>query len=270
MGWSFGVLSVVQQGGTNWRSPRGKKPSISAGFGGGGSNPSLSAIRSPLHTYQAPAGSGGLLRGLAAELDERDCASARHARCGLQFSRRTELVWLGAAVTQNRPRDGQVRQRLLDEQVERLQRRRCWKSTSGNMPILGRRRQRAVLEDKESGARDSQGRRSGNLVERTSAATHGNDEVAPLPAIRRSPRYSTERTRSIQSRGSTGDSLLRQTGEAQAGDVEFENFRCLIVCRPAKASDGQFGVDGKHSAEFGASLIEATEMRQRDDFHPHR
>ena len=42
-----------------------------------------------------------------------------------------------------------------------------------------------------------------------------------------------------------GYSLLRQAGQAQAGDVEFENFRRLKVSvRGAKAGDGQIGVDG--------------------------
>ena len=37
----------------------------------------------------------------------------------------------------------------------------------------------------------------------------------------------------------------------------------------AKAGDGLLGVDGKHSTEFGACLVEMAEMRQRDDFGPH-
>ena len=37
----------------------------------------------------------------------------------------------------------------------------------------------------------------------------------------------------------------------------------------AKAGDGQFGLDGKRSTEFGARRVEPAEMRQRDDFGPH-
>src|SRR6516162_9679858 len=66
-----------------------------------------------------------------------------------------------------------------------------------------------------------------------------------------------------------GDSLLRQAGQAKAGDVEFENFWCHKVNDLAKAGDGQFGLDGKHSTEFGARLVEMAEMRKRDDFDPH-
>ena len=33
----------------------------------------------------------------------------------------------------------------------------------------------------------------------------------------------------------------------------------------AKAGDGQFGLDGKRSTEFGARRVEPAEMRQRDD-----
>jgi hypothetical protein len=67
-----------------------------------------------------------------------------------------------------------------------------------------------------------------------------------------------------------GGSLLRQAGEAQTGDVEFENFRGHKVSVRTKAGDGQLGVDGEHSTEFGARHVEMAEMRQRDDFDPHR
>ena len=67
-----------------------------------------------------------------------------------------------------------------------------------------------------------------------------------------------------------GGSLLRQASQAQAGDVEFENFRCHKVSVRAIAGDGQLGVEGEYSTEFGARLVEMAEMRQRDDFDPHR
>src|SRR6516162_496440 len=51
--------------------------------------------------------------------------------------------------------------------------------------------------------------------------------------------------------------------------VEFENFRCHMMSLLAKAGDGQFGLDGKRSTEFGARRVEPAEMRQRDDFGPH-
>jgi len=51
-------------------------------------------------------------------------------------------------------------------------------------------------------------------------------------------------------------SLLRQAGQAQAGDEEFVNFRCLIVSVLAIPGDGQLRVDGEHSAKFGARLVE--------------
>jgi hypothetical protein len=38
----------------------------------------------------------------------------------------------------------------------------------------------------------------------------------------------------------------------------------------AKAGDGQLGVDGKHSTEFGACLVEPTEMGIGGDLDPHR
>ena len=57
-----------------------------------------------------------------------------------------------------------------------------------------------------------------------------------------------------------GGSLLRQAGEAQAGDEEFENFRCHKVSVLAIAGDGQVGVDGKQSTEFGACFVEPAEM----------
>ena len=66
-----------------------------------------------------------------------------------------------------------------------------------------------------------------------------------------------------------GGLLLRHAGQAQAGDVEFENFRCRKVSERAKAGDGQLGVDRKNSTEFGACLVEMAKMRQRDDFGPH-
>jgi len=37
----------------------------------------------------------------------------------------------------------------------------------------------------------------------------------------------------------------------------------------AIAGDGQLGVDGKQSTEFGVRRVEPAEMRQRDDFGPH-
>jgi len=37
--------------------------------------------------------------------------------------------------------------------------------------------------------------------------------------------------------------------------------------KPAMVS---LGVDGKHSTEFGARLVEVAEMRKRDGFGPHR
>ena len=59
--------------------------------------------------------------------------------------------------------------------------------------------------------------------------------------------------------GSSANSPLRQAGQAQAGDEEFENFRCRKVSALAQVGDGQFGVDGKHSAKFGARLIDMAE-----------
>ena len=67
-----------------------------------------------------------------------------------------------------------------------------------------------------------------------------------------------------------GGSFLLQAGQAQAGDVEFEKFRCRKVSVLAKAGNGQLGVDGKQSTKFGACLVEPAEMRQRGDFDPHR
>ena len=64
--------------------------------------------------------------------------------------------------------------------------------------------------------------------------------------------------------------LLWEAGEAQAGDVEFENFWCRIVSVLAKAGDGQLGVDGKRSTKFGARRVEPAEMGIGDDFEPHR
>ena len=49
-----------------------------------------------------------------------------------------------------------------------------------------------------------------------------------------------------------GHSPLRQASQTQAGDVEFENFRCQKLTVLAKAGDGELGVDGKHSTEFGS------------------
>jgi hypothetical protein len=37
-----------------------------------------------------------------------------------------------------------------------------------------------------------------------------------------------------------------------------------------KAGDGQLRIDGKHATEFGACLVEPAEVRQCDDFDPHR
>src|SRR5262249_53891439 len=68
-----------------------------------------------------------------------------------------------------------------------------------------------------------------------------------------------------------GDSPLRQASEAQTGDHEFNNFRCRNGSSElAIAGDGLLGVDGKHATKFGACLVEMAEMRQRDDFVPHR
>src|SRR5262245_13194846 len=69
--------------------------------------------------------------------------------------------------------------------------------------------------------------------------------------------------------GSSANSPLRQAGQAQASDEEFENLRCRKLSALAQGGDGQFGVDGKRSAKFGARLIDMAEMRQRDDFDPH-
>ena len=67
-----------------------------------------------------------------------------------------------------------------------------------------------------------------------------------------------------------GGSLLRQAGQAQAADVEFENFRCRKVSVPAKdIGDGQLGIDGKHATEFGACLVEMAEMSIGGDLDPH-
>src|SRR5215469_6048265 len=66
-----------------------------------------------------------------------------------------------------------------------------------------------------------------------------------------------------------GYSLLHQASQAQTGDEEFEYFRCVKVSVLAKASDGQLGVEGKHSTEFGARLVEMAEMRIGGDFYPH-
>jgi hypothetical protein len=60
------------------------------------------------------------------------------------------------------------------------------------------------------------------------------------------------------------------TRQAQAGDQEFEKFRCLKVRVRAVAGDGQLGVDGEHSAKFGARLVEPVEMDIGGDFGPHR
>ena len=43
--------------------------------------------------------------------------------------------------------------------------------------------------------------------------------------------------------GSSANSPLRQAGQAQASDEEFENFRCRKVSALAQVGDGQFGVD---------------------------
>src|SRR6516165_1381155 len=63
---------------------------------------------------------------------------------------------------------------------------------------------------------------------------------------------------------------FRQAGQAQAGDEEFENFGCLEVSVRAKAGDGQLGVYGKQSTEFGARRVEPAEMGIGGDFDPHR
>src|SRR6516225_11051794 len=83
-----------------------------------------------------------------------------------------------------------------------------------------------------------------------------------------------KRLKSTQSRPSGsrehGGSPLRQAGEAQAGDIEFEKFRCQIVSHVAKSGDGQLGVVGKHSTEFGACLVTAADMGIGGDLDPHR
>ena len=104
----------------------------------------------------------------------------------------------------------------------------------------------------------------------TFANPAANAQVAPLPAVRET---------AIKPSGSTGDrpsgsrehggSLLRQASQAQAGGVEFENLWCRKVKVLAKAGDRQLGVDGKHSTEFGACLVEPTEMSIGGDFDPH-
>src|SRR6516162_571783 len=94
-----------------------------------------------------------------------------------------------------------------------------------------------------------------------------NYETAPFVSARsrggRAP-VSAVREAAIEPPGSAhipsesrerGGSLLRQAGQAQAGDVEFENFRCHKVSVFAKAGDRQLGVDGEHSAEFGACVV---------------
>jgi len=53
-----------------------------------------------------------------------------------------------------------------------------------------------------------------------------------------------------------GHSPLREAGKAQAGDEEFEDFWCRKRSVLAIAGDGQLGVDGEHSAKFGARLVE--------------
>src|SRR5215468_8681257 len=73
-----------------------------------------------------------------------------------------------------------------------------------------------------------------------------------------------------QDRGGYGGSPLRQAGQAQAGDIEFEKFRCHIVSQVAKSGDGQLRVDGKHATEFGACLVKAAEMGIGGNFDPHR
>ena len=69
-----------------------------------------------------------------------------------------------------------------------------------------------------------------------------------------------------------GSCLLafRQASQAQAGDYEFVNFRCLKVSVLAIAGDGQLGVDAERSAKFGACRVEPAEMGIGDDFDPHR
>ena len=65
-------------------------------------------------------------------------------------------------------------------------------------------------------------------------------------------------------------SFFRQAGQAQAGDVEFENFRCRKVSVLAKPGDGQLWVDRQHPGKFGTCLVEPAEMRERYDFDSHR
>src|SRR5882762_6357365 len=77
------------------------------------------------------------------------------------------------------------------------------------------------------------------------AGTRPGDEVAPKAAVSvlAIVRASSTRTRSSGSREYGGSSLLRQPGEAQAGDHEFEHFRRQIVKVFAQAGDGLLGVD---------------------------
>jgi len=70
--------------------------------------------------------------------------------------------------------------------------------------------------------------------------------IPPLPV--RSRRFRSFARPRIEPLGSTraipsgsrepGGSVLWQASEAQAGDEEFENFRCVIVSVIAKAGDG--------------------------------
>ena len=105
----------------------------------------------------------------------------------------------------------------------------------------------------------------------TFTGTHGNERDAPFPDL------STLTPENRQVRRVTtfriveyGYSLLRQAGQSQAGDVDFENFRGRKVSVLSIPGDGQLGEDCKHSRKLGAGLIEPAEMRQRGDFDPHR
>ena len=99
---------------------------------------------------------------------------------------------------------------------------------------------------------------------------HAFDSSAPIPAVRGTAMEPPNSARNRRSGWQEhDDSPLWQAGEAQAGDPEFPNFWCRKVKVLAKAGDGQLGVDGKHSTEFGARRVEMAEMRQRGDFDPH-
>src|SRR5215469_15859673 len=103
-------------------------------------------------------------------------------------------------------------------------------------------------------------------------ASHLNHYFVSITAPTLRSTFSTQSTQSRPS-GSRehGGSLLRQASQAQAGDHEFEQFRCLMRASVlAIAGDGQLGVDGKQSTKFGACLVEMAEMSVSGDFDQHR